>query len=77
MLIPFKKENVRVGMLLAHDSDYYIYKIKEMVGGEMADVIPVGRLVNGVLVERKTKRVMKNININVFREVYIPRVEMK
>ena len=77
MLIPFKKENVRVGMLLAHDSDYYIYKIKEMVGGEMADIIPVGRLVNGVLVERKAKRVMKNININVFREVYIPRVEMK
>ena len=77
MLIPFKKENVRVGMLLAYNSDYYIYKIKEMVGGEMANIIHVGRLVNGVLVERKTKRVMKNININVFREVYIPGVEMK
>lgn len=77
MLIPFKKENVRVGMFLAYNSDYYIYKIKEMVGDEMADVIPVGRLVNGVLLERKTWRVMKNIDINVFREVYIPGVEMK
>lgn len=77
MLIPFKKENVRIGMLLAHDSDYYIYEIKEMVSDEMANVISVGRLVNGVLVERKIKRVMENININIFKEVYIPGVEMK
>lgn len=77
MLIPFKRENIRVGMLLAHDDDYYIYKVKEIVDDDTVDVVSMGRLVNGVLVERRIKRVIKNININIFREVYIPGVKMK
>ena len=77
MLVPFKKENIRVGMLLAHDDYYYIYKVKEIVGDEMVNVIPAGKLVNGVLIENKIKRVIKNIKINIFREVYIPGVKMK
>lgn len=77
MLIPFKKENIRVGMLLAHDDEYYIYKIKEIVDDKTVNVITFGKLVNGIFVERKIKRVMENIHIDVFKEVYIPGARMK
>lgn len=64
-------------MLLAHDDDYYIYKIKEIVDDKTVNVITFGKLINGILVERKIKRVMENIRIGIFKEVYIPGAKMK
>ena len=77
MLIPFNKENIRVGMLLVLDEEYYVYKIKEIIDDKTVDVVMFGTLENGILVERKIEIDAKNIHIGVFRKVYIPGARMK